>query len=33
VQPVPLGPSLLVGLDRQRRARFLDTWMEIVAPQ
>ncbi|WP_182086764.1 extracellular solute-binding protein [Aureimonas sp. ME7] len=33
VQPVPLSPSLLVGLDRQRRERFLETWSEIVRPQ
>lgn len=33
VQPIPLGPSLLVGLDRQRRDRFLDTWREIVSPR
>ncbi|MFD2239146.1 sensor histidine kinase [Aureimonas populi] len=32
VQPIALGPSLLVALDRQRRDRFLDTWLEIVAP-
>ncbi|WP_062210121.1 extracellular solute-binding protein [Aureimonas sp. AU12] len=33
VQPIALSPSLLVGLDRQRRARFLDTWHEIVSPR
>ncbi|MET0259254.1 MAG: extracellular solute-binding protein, partial [Methylobacterium sp.] len=33
VQPIALGPSLLVGLDRQRRARFLETWREIVSPR
>ncbi len=32
VQPVALGPSLLVSLDPQRRDRFLQTWTEIVAP-
>lgn len=32
VQPVVLGPSLLVSLDPQRRGRFLQTWREIVAP-
>ncbi|MEO4000386.1 extracellular solute-binding protein [Mesorhizobium sp. CAU 1732] len=33
VQPLALGPSLLVSLDQQRRARFLETWREIVAPR
>lgn len=33
VQPLALGPSLLVSLDQQRRARFLRTWREIVAPR
>ncbi|WP_062012685.1 extracellular solute-binding protein [Aureimonas sp. AU4] len=33
VQPIAFGPSLLVGLDRQRRDRFLDTWREIVSPE
>ncbi|WP_062230655.1 sensor histidine kinase [Aureimonas sp. N4] len=32
VQPIRFGPSLLVGLDRQRRERFLATWQEIVSP-
>lgn len=32
VQPVALGPSLLVSLDPLRRDRFLQTWTEIVAP-
>lgn len=32
VQPIALRPVLLVGLDPQRRARFLSTWQEIVAP-
>ncbi|ALN74462.1 extracellular solute-binding protein [Aureimonas sp. AU20] len=32
VQPIRFGPSLLVGLDRQRRERFLATWSEIVSP-
>jgi two-component system sensor histidine kinase TctE len=33
IQPIPLGPALLVSLDRQRRSRFLDTWLEIVSPK
>jgi two-component system sensor histidine kinase TctE len=33
VQPLALGPSLLVSLDQQRRSRFLQTWREIVAPR
>jgi two-component system sensor histidine kinase TctE len=32
LQPIAIGPSLLVSLDRQRRERFLATWLEIVAP-
>ncbi|MGV8853892.1 MAG: extracellular solute-binding protein [Devosia sp.] len=32
IQPIPLGPSLMVSLDQQRRKRFLDTWTEIVSP-
>ncbi|WP_062229106.1 sensor histidine kinase [Aureimonas frigidaquae] len=32
VQPIGLGPGLLVALDGQRRARFLETWLEIVGP-
>lgn len=32
VQPIPLGPGLLVALDRLRRQRFLSTWSEIVSP-
>jgi len=32
IQPIPLGPALLVSLDQQRRARFLDAWREIVSP-
>ena len=32
IQPIPLGPSLMVSLDQQRRKRFLDTWSEIVSP-
>jgi len=32
VQPIALAPVLLVALDPQRRARFLATWQEIVAP-
>ena len=31
IQPIPLGPGLLVALDQLRRQRFLDTWAEIVA--
>jgi two-component system sensor histidine kinase TctE len=30
VQPVVLGPALLVGLDRQRHARFVQTWTKLV---
>jgi two-component system sensor histidine kinase TctE len=33
IQPIPLGPALLVSLDQQRRKRFLDTWGEIVSPK
>ncbi len=33
IQPIPLGPGLLVALDRLRRQRFLDTWQEIVSPK
>ena len=33
VQPLALGPSLLVFLDQQRRSRFLATWREIVSPR
>lgn len=32
VQPIPLGPGLLVALDQLRRQRFLSTWSEIVSP-
>jgi two-component system sensor histidine kinase TctE len=32
IQPIGLGPSLMVSLDQQRRKRFLDTWNEIVSP-
>lgn len=31
IQPIPLGPALLVSLDQQRRSRFLQTWLEIVS--
>jgi two-component system sensor histidine kinase TctE len=31
IQPIALGPGLLVALDQMRRQRFLDTWQEIVA--
>jgi two-component system sensor histidine kinase TctE len=30
VQPVALGPALLVGLDRQRHARFVQNWSRLV---
>lgn len=33
IQPIALGPALLVSLDQQRRKRFLDTWSEIVSPK
>lgn len=33
IQPIPLGPALLVSLDQQRRKRFLDSWGEIVSPK
>ncbi|GLQ53056.1 sensor histidine kinase [Devosia nitrariae] len=33
IQPIPLGPALLVSLDRQRRTRFLETWLEIASPK
>jgi len=33
IQPIPLGPSLLVALDQLRRTRFIDTWQEIVSPK
>jgi len=32
LQPIAIGPSLLVSLDQQRRDRFLATWREIVTP-
>lgn len=32
VQPIVLAPVLMVGLDPQRRSRFLATWREIVRP-
>lgn len=32
IQPIALGPSLMVSLDQQRRKRFLDSWGEIVSP-
>ena len=32
IQPIPLGPGLLVALDTLRRQRFLTTWNEIVSP-
>ncbi len=30
VQPVVLGPTLLVGLDQRRHARFVETWIRLV---
>jgi len=33
LQPIPLGPALMVSLDQQRRKRFLDSWGEIVSPK
>ncbi len=30
LQPIPLGPGLLVGLDPIRRDRFLQTWRRLV---
>lgn len=33
IQPIPLGPALLVSLDQQRRKRFLDSWGEIASPK
>ncbi|MBJ6987374.1 extracellular solute-binding protein [Devosia sp. MC521] len=33
IQPIPLGPGLLVSLDTLRRQRFLETWQEIVSPK
>jgi two-component system sensor histidine kinase TctE len=33
IQPIPLGPALLVSLDQQRRKRFLDSWGEIAKPK
>ena len=29
-QPIPLGPELLVFLDRIKRSRFLDAWFQMV---
>ncbi|MGK9233693.1 extracellular solute-binding protein [Inquilinus limosus] len=31
LQPIPLGPSLLVALDERRRDRFLETWRRLVS--
>ncbi|MFE0756537.1 extracellular solute-binding protein [Inquilinus sp. NPDC058860] len=31
LQPIPLGPSLLVALDERRRERFLETWRRLVS--
>lgn len=33
IQPIALGPALMVSLDQQRRKRFLDSWGEIVSPK
>jgi len=33
IQPIAMGPALLVALDAQRRSRFLESWSEIVAPR
>ncbi|KKC35321.1 hypothetical protein WH87_17235 [Devosia epidermidihirudinis] len=33
IQPIGLGPALLVSLDQQRRSRFLESWGEIVSPK
>ena len=33
IQPIPLGPGILVALDTLRRQRFLQTWQEIVSPK
>lgn len=30
LQPITLGPALLVALDQERKARFLATWRELV---
>ncbi|EWM46564.1 thiamin/thiamine pyrophosphate ABC superfamily ATP binding cassette transporter, binding protein [Bordetella holmesii 35009] len=30
MQPIALSPALLVGLDQQRQARFVQTWMRLV---
>ncbi|HUG62384.1 MAG TPA: extracellular solute-binding protein [Methylomirabilota bacterium] len=30
IQPIPLGPGLLVGLDKSRKDRFLETWRRLV---
>ncbi|WP_099866366.1 extracellular solute-binding protein [Pararhizobium haloflavum] len=33
VQPIALGPALMVALDQQRKSRFLETWRGIVSPR
>lgn len=33
LQPIALAPVLMAALDPQRRARFLASWQEIVAPR
>ncbi|WP_460449005.1 sensor histidine kinase [Alsobacter sp. SYSU BS001988] len=32
LQPITIGPWLLAFLDQQRRARFLQSWLQIVSP-
>lgn len=32
IRPIALGPGLLVYLDQQKRARFLDTWRRAMSP-
>jgi two-component system sensor histidine kinase TctE len=31
MQPITLGPALLVALDQERKARFLETWKRLVS--
>lgn len=33
IQPVALGPALLVSLDQERKARILETWRQLVSGQ
>lgn len=30
MQPITLGPALLVALDQERKTRFLATWRQLV---